>query len=166
VRGEVRRPLPGIIDPIRYGSVRSQPRPAPRSPGRSCAHFLSAAPSPRPSLGQRTCPRRPSTSTDRSPRPTLRLARCRNTCESIPERPESPAPNRKSLAISHFLIRASRFYCVPAVGSRLIAASKRRMVSSNRPNKSFARSVPPIVVGRTTTGMWVRSDNQFAARGS
>src|SRR5262249_12449131 len=48
----------------------------------------------------------------------------------------------------------------------LITASRRAIVSSNRPNRSFALSVPPTVNGIIVVAMPVRSDRNSAARGS
>src|SRR5919202_3982730 len=42
-------------------------------------------------------------------------------------------------------------------GSHFATASRRARVSSYRPKRSLARSVPPTVYGRTTTGMRARS---------
>src|SRR6185295_8139639 len=50
-------------------------------------------------------------------------------------------------------------------GAHRAASRSRASVSSYRPNKSFARSVPPTVYGSSSTRIFARSAIHSAARG-
>src|SRR6476469_2632860 len=51
-------------------------------------------------------------------------------------------------------------------GIHLATATKRSIVSSNKPKRSFALSVPPTVNGSITAGILACCDNHSTARGS
>src|SRR5207302_950109 len=51
------------------------------------------------------------------------------------------------------------------LGDHLFAASRRSIVSSNSPKRSFAFGVPPTVKGSGTTGIFARWERNCAAPG-